>query len=50
MAIGMGYVREAFSGLGDPLQVDIRGRMVDAEVEMLPFYAERQVPILAPVG
>ena len=50
MAIGMGYVREEFSGLGEPLQVDIRGRMVDAEVEMLPFYAERQVPILAPVG
>ncbi len=50
MAIGMGYVREDFSDLGAPLQVDIRGRMVDAEVEMLPFYAERQVPILAPVG
>ena len=50
MAIGMGYVREDFSALGAPLQVDIRGRMVDAEVEMLPFYAERQVPILAPVG
>ena len=50
MAIGMGYVREDFSDYGAPLQVDIRGRMVDAEVEMLPFYAERQVPILAPVG
>ena len=50
MAIGMGYVREDFSDFGAPLQVDIRGRMVDAEVEMLPFYAERQVPILAPVG
>ena len=49
-AIGMGYVRESFSDPGTPLYVDIRGRLVEAEVALLPFYAERQVPILAPIG
>ena len=49
-AIGMGYVREGFWEPGTRLKVDIRGRQVEAEVTLLPFYAERQVPILAPIG
>ena len=49
-AIGMGYVREGFWEPGTRLNVDIRGRQVEAEVTLLPFYAERQVPILAPIG
>ena len=49
-AIGMGYVREDLSDPGTPLHVDVRGRMVEAEVALLPFYAERQAPILAPIG
>ena len=48
-AIGMGYVREDLSDPGTPLHVDVRGRMVEAEVALLPFYAERQAPILAPI-
>ncbi len=49
-AIAMGYVREGCSDPGTSLYVDIRGRRVEAEVALLPFYAERQVPILAPIG
>ncbi len=49
-AIGMGYVREGFSDPGTAVCVDVRGRLVQAEVTLLPFYAERQVPILAPIG
>ena len=49
-AIGMGYVREDLSDPGTPLHVDVRGRLVEAEVTLLPFYAERQTPILAPIG
>ena len=36
--IGLGYVPADFSGLGAALQIDIRGRLVDAEVTSLPFY------------
>ena len=49
-AIGMGYVQEDYSGPGTVVSVDIRGRPVEAEVTLLPFYAERQVPILAPIS
>ena len=49
-AIGMGYVQQDYSGPGTVLSIDIRGRPVEAEVTLLPFYAERQVPILAPIG
>ena len=49
-AIGMGYIREEHSDPGTVVSVDIRGRPVEAEVALLPFYAERQVPILAPIG
>ena len=36
--IGLGYVPADFSEVGTPLQIDIRGRLVDAEVTSLPFY------------
>ena len=36
--IGLGYVPADFSEIGTPLQIDIRGRLVDAEVTSLPFY------------
>ena len=49
-AIGMGYVQEGYSDPGTVVSVDIRGRPIEAEVTLLPFYAERQVPILAPIG
>ena len=37
--IAMGYVLVEFSGPGQNLQVDIRGRRIDAEVVPLPFYS-----------
>ncbi|MXY47349.1 MAG: hypothetical protein F4Y44_10310, partial [Chloroflexi bacterium] len=36
--IGLGYVAADFSEVGTRLQIDIRGRLVDAEVTSLPFY------------
>ena len=36
--IGLGYVPADFSEVGASLQIDIRGRLVDAEVTSLPFY------------
>ena len=48
--LGMGYVLDGFWEPGTRLYVDIRGRQVEAEVALLPFYAERQVPVLAPIG
>ena len=36
--IGLGYVPEMFAKPGTVLQVDIRGRLRDAEVVKLPFY------------
>ena len=36
--IGLGYVPADYSAEGTPLQIDIRGRPVDAEVTSLPFY------------
>ena len=36
--IGLGYVPADFSEVGTRLQIDIRGRLVDAEVTSLPFY------------
>ncbi|MBI2164967.1 MAG: glycine cleavage system aminomethyltransferase GcvT [Chloroflexi bacterium] len=41
MDIGMGYVALTLSAVGTRLQVDIRGRKVEAEVVPLPFYARR---------
>ena len=36
--IGLGYVPADYSAVGTNLQIDIRGRLVDAEVTTLPFY------------
>ena len=36
--IGLGYVPADYSAVGTRLQIDIRGRLVDAEVTTLPFY------------
>ena len=41
-AIGMGYVRSDLSGSGTQLYIDIRGRLVEAEVTKLPFYSRRK--------
>ena len=35
--IGLGYVPADYSAVGTRLQIDIRGRLVDAEVTSLPF-------------
>ena len=40
-AIAMGYVANAHAELGTQVQVDVRGRTVDAEVVSLPFYRRR---------
>ena len=42
MNIGMGYVPTGFSDTGTRLQIDVRGRMIDAEVKPLPFYSRRK--------
>ncbi len=36
--IGMGYVRIENSAVGEPVDVEIRGKMVKAEIVSLPFY------------
>ncbi len=36
--IGLGYVPADLAEVGTPLQIDIRGRLVDAEVTSIPFY------------
>jgi aminomethyltransferase len=36
--IGMGYVPVEFSGAGTALEIDVRGRMVAAQIVPLPFY------------
>ena len=38
-SIAMGYVLERYAKIGHMLQIDIRGRMIDAEVVKLPFYS-----------
>ena len=40
--IGLGYVPKGFSPPGTRFQVDIRGRLVEAEVATLPFYSRRK--------
>ena len=37
--IGLGYVPPSYSSPGSRLQIDIRGKAVDAEVVTLPFYS-----------
>ena len=36
--IGMGYVPVEFAGAGTAIQIDVRGRMVAAQIVPLPFY------------
>jgi aminomethyltransferase len=42
MNIGMGYVPNGFSDTGTRLQIDVRGRSIEAEVTPLPFYSRRK--------
>jgi aminomethyltransferase len=37
-AIGLGYVAPKYAGIGNNLEIDVRGRQVAAEVVRLPFY------------
>ena len=39
--IAMGYVTVDFAGQGQGLQIDIRGRIAEAEVVPLPFYSRK---------
>jgi aminomethyltransferase len=39
MNIGLGYVPPRLTALGTALAIDVRGKMVDAEVVALPFYS-----------
>jgi aminomethyltransferase len=36
--IGMGYVPAEFSSVGQQIQIDVRGRLVGAEIVKTPFY------------
>ncbi len=40
--IGMGYVDRGLSGEGTRFEIDVRGRLVEAEVVPLPFYSRRR--------
>jgi aminomethyltransferase len=40
--IGMGYVPTGYATPGSRLTIDVRGRMVEAEVTALPFYTRRR--------
>ena len=40
--IGLGYVPTGFSSPGSRFKIDIRGRLVEAEVTGLPFYVRRR--------
>ena len=37
-SIGMAYVPTEFAGEGQPIQIDVRGRMVAAQIVKTPFY------------
>ena len=41
-AIGLGYVPACHSAIGSTLKIDIRGRLVEAQVARLPFYSRRR--------
>ena len=43
-AIGLGYVPSRRSAPGTRFQIDIRGRLVEAETTTLPFYSRRRSP------
>lgn len=40
--VGMALIGKEYSEIGTPLQVSVRGRMVDVEVVKLPFYKKGQ--------
>ena len=42
MNIGMGYVPIGLSDEGTRLQIDVRGRLIEAEIVPLPFYSRRK--------
>ena len=42
MSIGLGYVPVGFSAPGTRLKVDIRGRILEAEVVSTPFYSRKR--------
>ena len=41
-SIGLGYVPTGYTSVGSRFHIDIRGRMVEAEVASLPFYSRRR--------
>ncbi len=41
-SIGLGYVPTGFSTEGSRIHVDVRGRLVEAEVTRLPFYSRKR--------
>ena len=41
--IALGYVTAALSKAGTELQIDARGRLVDAVVQRPPFYADGSI-------
>jgi aminomethyltransferase len=41
-SIGLGYVPTGFSAEGSRIHVDVRGRLVEAEVTSLPFYSRKR--------
>jgi aminomethyltransferase len=41
-AIGMGYVARRFAQAGTRISVDVRGKLVEAEVTALPFYSRKK--------
>ena len=38
--IGMGYVERKYSEVGNQIVIDVRGRLVEAEIVKLPFYKQ----------
>ena len=40
--IGMGYVDRGLTGKGTRFEIDVRGRLVEAEVVPLPFYSRKR--------
>jgi aminomethyltransferase len=41
-AIGMAYLPSAAARTGQPIAIDVRGRLVEAAVVGLPFYERRR--------
>ena len=41
-SIGLGYVPTGFSAEGSRIHIDVRGRIVEAEVTPLPFYSRKR--------